>query len=146
MDTRRSYKIISTGFFGSVIGIGLIIFAFQFDKDNENRTITLLVCTLGLILGWIVAIMTTPYNKKDGDSIDKFSKLVGTFLTGYILSKADKVIEKVFREDYILSIQIGGRLLFFLCFFGLSWIVVFVYRLYATGEMDKNNNTENTNK
>lgn len=140
--TKQNYKLISTGFFGSIIGIGLTIFAFQFDRDIENRIITLLICCLGFILGWIIGIVTTPYNEIDGKGITKFSKIVGSFLTGYVLSKADKIFERVFKEDYILSMQVGGRLLFFLCFFGLAWIVVFVYRLYADGEVEINEQTE----
>ena len=104
--------------------------------------ITLLICCLGFILGWIIGIITTPYNAKDGESITKFSKIVGSFLTGYVLSKTDKIFERVFKEDYILSMQVGGRLLFFLCFFGLAWIVVFVYRLYADGEVTENNKND----
>jgi hypothetical protein len=61
--------------------------------------------------------------------------MVGTFLTGYILSKCDKLFERIISPEFIFQPLEGGRLLLFLCFFGLAWIVVFVYRQYATGEI-----------
>lgn len=125
-----NYKLIGTCFFAAIVAIALIIIAFKFDEGNHS--ITFLVCLLGFILGWIIAIFTTPYDVKDETQLNRFSKLVGTFLTGYILSKCDKLFETITRPEFVFSSLEGGRLLLFLCYFGLAWIVVFVYRQYAS--------------
>ena len=104
--------------------------------QNKNYFLNrVLFCVLGFILGWVIAIYSTPYNKKDETKLNRFANLVGTFLTGYILSKCDKLFERLTNPDFLLSSLQGGRILLFLSFFGLSWIVVFVYRRYATGEL-----------
>ena len=133
-DEGINYKLVATGFFAFSVAISLIIIAFKFDEGNHS--ITFLVCLLGFILGWIIAIFTTPYDTKDETQLNRFSKLVGTFLTGYILSKCDKLFEKVTSPEFVFTTLQGGRLLLFLCFFGLAWIVVFVYRQYASGKID----------
>ena len=125
-----NYKLIATTFFAATVAIALIIIAFRFNEGNHS--ITYLVCLLGFILGWIIAIFTTPYDVKDETQLNRFSKLVGTFLTGYILSKCDKLFETITRPEFVFTSLQGGRLLLFLCYFGLAWIVVFVYRQYAS--------------
>jgi hypothetical protein len=136
-NDKDNYKLISTGIFGVVIGLVLITITISFDQGN--KPLTYLICTFGFILGWIAAIYTTPYDKNEKIQLNGIAKVVGTFLSGYILSKSDKVFEVIVSPTFIFNPLEGGRVLFFLSYFGLAWIVVFVYRQYATGELKINN-------
>ncbi len=123
-----------SAFSASIIFIFLIISASHFGSSKPTPYITISICMLGVILGWIVAIITTPYDKKDEDSSLRFTKLVGTFLTGYILSKSDEIFKKILSPEFIFSKEGGWRLILFLSFSGLSWVVVYVFRLYSSPE------------
>lgn len=126
----RNWKIWSTVTFAA-IGYGFLICnAIKIGK-TEVVPITYITCIAAWILGWIVAIITTPYDKNDEDKIGKFTKIVGSFLSGYLLSKFDKVAEKAITADIVLTNQYGARILLFACFFGLTWIFVFVFRQYT---------------
>jgi VIT1/CCC1 family predicted Fe2+/Mn2+ transporter len=136
-DVPINYKTAATGITGFVLGVALAIFAYLAGPEQTVYPITYIICISGSLLGWLIAIISTPYDKTDENKIGKFTKLVGTFLTGYILSKFDKVIEKVIDPGQILSSLIGIRLLLFICSFVLTFIVVFVYRQYATGKVPR---------
>ena len=99
--------------------------------SKEDMPITYLTSIGACILGWIIAIITTPYGKDDTGNIGKFTKIVGSFLSGYLLSKFDKVLEKAITPEIILSNLCGARLLLFACYFGITWIFVFSYRQYT---------------
>ena len=133
-----NYKITATGFIGLALGIALLVFAYLAGPQQHVYPITYIICICGSLLGWLIAIISTPYDKTDEDKIGKFTKFIGTFLSGYILSKFDKVIEKVIDPAQILSSLIGIRIILFVCCFTLTFIIVFVYRQYATGEMPGN--------
>ena len=134
-EPKQNYKLIAMGAFGLIFGTFLLILIFC--EDDPTRCTTLLISVAGCVLGWVIAVVTSPYDKNDGDKINKFTKLIGTFLSGYILAKLDKVLENYLSIQNIetsLSNMTGLRILFFICFFLLTWVVVFVYRLYASGE------------
>lgn len=101
------------------------------ESDPRTYLITYLICTAGVILGWLIGILTTPYDAADQKKLENFSKMVGTFLSGYVLSKFDRVLERVINPEHEMSELFALRTLLFFCFFGLSWIVVFVFRQYA---------------
>lgn len=115
---------------GVIVGSALIYLAYIINPSPEIYPTTYLICILGYILGWIVAIISTPMNQKDEDGLGKFSKIVGTFLSGYLLSKFDKVLEKILEPNQVLTTLIGTRLLLFGCCFGITFIIVFYYRSY----------------
>lgn len=134
-----NYKLLATGSFATIFGVGLLILVFFESNSNEYAT-TLLICLSGCLLGWVIGIITSPYGKPDADNISKFTKLIGTFLSGYILAKMDKIFENflsVKNVESSFSGLSGIRILFFLCYFLLTWVVVFVYRQYATGYMPR---------
>ena len=118
---------ISAAFFA----IALIVFAYKIGPESNVYPVTYLICLAGCILGWLIGMLTSPYNLEDENKLGKFSKLIGTFLSGYILSKFDRVIENIINPTSMLIPLIGLRVLLFGCFFCLMWIVVFVFRQYA---------------
>jgi hypothetical protein len=131
----QNYKLTATGIFSAVFGLSLLTLILC--ENDPNRSTTFLISITGCLFGWVTAFVTSPYDKNDGDKINRFTKLIGTFLSGYILAKLDKVVENYFSVtniETVLSNIAGLRILFFICFFLLTWVVVFVYRLYATGD------------
>ena len=69
-------------------------------------------------------------NESDLSRIGRFTGLIGTFLSGYLLSKFDNVLERIMDPDLVLTPLVGSRLLLFVCCFGLTFIMVFYYRRY----------------
>jgi hypothetical protein len=127
---KPGYNLLATVVSGFIIGTALIVLAYIVNPDKAVYPITYLICICGYILGWVTAIISTPMNKKDEDGIGKFTKMIGTFLSGYILSKSDKLIENLVDPAQIFVPLTGARLLLFVCCFGLTFILVFYYREY----------------
>ena len=128
--TKINYNLASTVISGFIIGAALIILAYLIGKDPKEYPITYLICICGYILGWITAIISTPMNSSDATKISRFTGVIGTFFSGYILSKADRLLDDMFNPDHIFTTLTGGRILLFTCCFGLTFIIVFYYRQY----------------
>jgi hypothetical protein len=134
----NNYKLLFTAITSFVFGLLLIWLGYRIGEADNVYPVTYIICLAGCIAGWIVGILTTPYDKTDEDKLGRFTKLIGTFLSGYVLGKIDRIIEVFINPQAILNFNpiIGLRMLLFVCFFGLVWIVVFVFRQYAV-EDDK---------
>lgn len=130
MKKIPGYNLLATVISGVIVGSALILLAYLVNPDRTVYPITYLICICGYVLGWVTAIISTPMNKRDEDGIGKFTKMIGTFLSGYILSKSDKLIEKLTDPSEIFVPLTGARLLLFACCFGLTFILVFYYREY----------------
>ena len=128
---KLNYKLMMTVISAILFSIALIFIAYKIGPEQNVYPITFLICLSGCILGWIVGILTSPYDKADESKLNKFSKLIGTFISGYLLSKLDKVFESIFSPESLLTPIIGLRVLLFVCFFCIMWIIVFVFRQYA---------------
>jgi hypothetical protein len=112
-----------------ICGTAILIFGYIISPSCKDIAITYTVILLGILLGWLVGMITTPYDHRDGSKIIKFSTLIGTFISGFLLSKLDKVVD-VILSNGVQSELMGMRLLLFACSFILVWIVVFIYRVY----------------
>lgn len=132
MLKNLNYKLIASAGFAILFGILLSVFAYKIAPEQNMYPITYIICVSGCILGWLIGMLTSPYNLEDENKLSKFSKLIGTFLSGYILSKFDRVIENIVNPTSILTPIIGLRVLLFVCFFCLAWLIVFIFRQYAT--------------
>jgi uncharacterized membrane protein len=130
LQKKQRYNLLATIISGFIVGGGLMVFAYMIGPQREQYPFTYLVCISGYILGWITALICTPMNQSDEDKIGRFTKVVGTFLSGYLLSKCDKIFEKLFDPGHLVASINGERLLLFLCCFGLTFILVFYYRRY----------------
>ncbi len=133
-DTRKkktsNYNLLATGVSGAVVGTAIIVMAYLVGEERSVYPTTYIICICGYILGWIVALISTPMNKTDEDKLGRFTKMAGTFLTGYLLSKFDKILEKILDPAQVFSSIAGVRILLFICCFGLTFILVFYYREY----------------
>lgn len=125
-----NYNLLATAISGVVVGTALIVLAYLVGQEKTVYPTTYIICISGYILGWIVAIVSTPMNKTDENKIGRFTKMAGTFLTGYLLSKFDKILETILDPSQIFSSISGVRVLLFICCFGLTFIMVFYYREY----------------
>jgi len=123
-----NFKVKSTVIFAGVLGILLMIFIIL--KSPENYAFTVSLSILGTIFGWVFAFITSPYDKADKERLNNTTKVFGSFLTGYVISKADNPLRS-FANKVITDSAIQCYAIAFIGFFCLSWLVVYVFRVYV---------------
>jgi uncharacterized membrane protein YeaQ/YmgE (transglycosylase-associated protein family) len=135
---KSNYNLLATAVSGAIVGSALIVMAYLVGEERSVYPTTYIICICGYILGWIVALISTPMNKTDEDKLGRFTKMAGTFLTGYLLSKFDKILEKILDPAQVFSSIAGARILLFICCFGLTFIMVYYYREYKWSIKESN--------
>jgi len=129
-----NYKVWSTLLFAIIFATALLYFSYQRHHKWDELWTTYILCVCGCIFGWLIGIITTPYDDRDANKLSKFSTMAGTFISGYLLSKIDGLIGKVLDPKTFFDSFTGLRVMLFISFFLLTWIVVFVFRVYTLVE------------
>jgi uncharacterized YccA/Bax inhibitor family protein len=115
----------------AILTIAIILLISSYFQHHDNFLYALIISLFGAILGWLFAMLVTPYGATDKAGFQTFSKIIGSFITGYVLSKLDKVIEIFINTQKYQNEIIFERIILFISFFLLFWILVFNYRTYV---------------
>ena len=122
---------------GAAISIPSIIVIFSFGwmfSDNTNdRYLTSVILAVGGSIGWVVGMMLSPDSLTEKRAFSSISKNISLFVSGYMVSKADKLVDAILKPDFLLSGNhlASYRLFGFFCILILSALLTYLLRVYA---------------
>ncbi|MEN5173627.1 hypothetical protein ABE427_12980 [Acinetobacter higginsii] len=93
------------------------------NSASENFIIVI----FGLLIGWFIAMLFSPYSEKDGAAFSIIFKGVSIFFSGYLVNELSK--HPTYFE-FFLNKQNLMLIFLFLSSILLSWLVVFSNRAY----------------
>lgn len=86
--------VITAGVVGVLIYGVLLWICVAYQEGNERITL-LLACALGAAFGWVIGILASPYTIQEKDTFSTLSKLIYGFISGYVVSKVDKLLNSL---------------------------------------------------
>lgn len=114
---------------------GLIWFACSYNNGND-KPVLILAGIAGAALGWIVGILMSPYNHEQ-KMFSEVAKIGYGFLTGYVLSKVDPLINKLVGID---KTDLNTNFIIVVTYFFASLItsiaLTYISRAYWTRERE----------
>ena len=121
-----SANILAFGFFSVLLWA-----SHQFGQnDSKAFTLNVLICLLGVALGWGVGILATPITPEDPGHFARLGQAASAFLTGYVVSKLDRFLENaLYAGNQPVAIAWERTCLFTISFL-VMLIVVFINRWY----------------
>ena len=126
-----NWKIFGGSTSATVLGGLLVFLAFQITSDPLDSYVTLAILILASCIGWLMGILLSPYDSREKSEFSEYSKAFAAFVSGYAVSKIDKVIESILTPAFVLQPVSGFRVIGFLSMFILGLLVTFIYRKYA---------------
>ena len=100
---------------------------------SHNR----LVALIGALCGWILGMLFTPYSDLETRQFVAVSTVVSVFLSGYVVSKLDRFLERtLFGTDPVKTQESWARAGLFAATLLLACITVFTARLYAATNLN----------
>ena len=134
--------IITSNISTLFIGIALIWIAYELGTDNQTYLFNWLIILLGLVIGWGVGTLLSPFNPDEKENFSGMAKAISAFISGYILCKMDKFFEVIQSRDFFQENTLERIILFLVAFF-LSMIIVFINRTYFLKILERPNQSEN---
>ena len=124
------WTLITSNTSAFLIGIALLWLAYQLGIDGHAYLVNWVICLFGAVIGWGVGLMSSPSSERESAKFSGVTKTVSAFLSGYILSKLDPLIQTVLQSDQFFQESVLVRIAFFLSAFCLSMVIVYINRVY----------------
>jgi len=122
--------IISSNLIALTFGIALTVLAYYLGKADGSYSVNFLICLLGATLGWAIGILISPYNVGEQQQFATLLHVTTAFVSGYLVSKFDPLIERFLKRDEVPSSALLQRTALFIVAFVLSATIVFIDRQY----------------
>jgi len=129
------WTVITSNLSAFLASIALIWLAYQLGIENDTYFFNWIICLFGAILGWGVGLLVSPSSKTEKEQFSGLTKTISAFLSGYILSKLDRVIENLLESDKIFQELFLIKIALFLTAFFITVIIVFINRRYFLNVM-----------
>jgi hypothetical protein len=128
-----NYKLLGSSATAACLAGTLLYLAVDFKAGTTVPPLTLnvMVVLLGLAFGWLFGILLSPYSEDEKNKFSEYAKAFGVFASGYLVGKTDKVVEELFKPEFILDSVHGFRVMAFVSAFLISMITTFIFRRYS---------------
>jgi hypothetical protein len=126
-----NYKIIASSVLAVALGIALVVLCFRVGQGGEIHSLNIAVLVFAASTGWLAGILLSPYDPKEVSAFPRYAAAVSAFASGYLVSKADRVLEELLKPEFLFSPVAGFRLLAGVSAFAIALIITYVYRAYA---------------
>lgn len=126
-----NYKIIASTISAVALGTALLILCLLVGQGGEVRTLNFAVVVFGASTGWLAGILLSPYDPKEAGTFPRYAAAASAFASGYVVSKADRVLEELLKPEFLFSAVVGFRVLAGVSAFAIALIITYVYRAYA---------------
>jgi len=103
---------------------------------KEGFAISLLIGTSGVVIGWLIGLLLTPYTKREEKKFTVYTSGLTGLVSGYVFTKIiDPTLTHLFKDGAILENSVyGANLLIFAAALIASVISSYAYREYVTND------------
>ena len=133
--------------FGGIIGVGNIAatnlttlffatihYVCLSSLAPDRFYLNLLISLLGGLVGWILGNITSPTSDDEKNTFSQLGAAISTFLSGYVVSKLDRFLEKVLFGGDQINQNSWTSASFFTSALIIVSLTVFLNRFYALKE------------
>jgi len=131
MGHAMNYKLVCSTAAAFVLSVCLIVLCFFVGDGAEVRALNVAVLVAGASTGWLVGVLISPYDVKEARAFPKYAAAVSAFVSGYLVSKMDRVLEELLEPEFLFSSLAGFRVLAGIASFAIALLIAYVYRAYA---------------
>lgn len=108
----------------------IFVLAYRLGRADNTHLHNILIATVGLLCGWLVGMMSAPYTSGEQARFLGLVQAVSVFLSGYVLSKFDRIFEAALQPDKVFQPVVATRLGLFFANFLVGFILLFTNRSY----------------
>jgi len=124
------WLVISANLLAAVFLSITLWLAFKLGREDGTPHLNLLFCLMGAILGWATGILASPLDTSDAARFVTLGQAASAFLSGYVVSKLDRFLERtLFTADDVRPFA-WRRLGLMTSAFLVLFIAVFLNRTY----------------
>jgi len=125
-----NYKIIASTGSAGVLLITLVALCFLVGQGREVRALNIVVLVFGAAAGWLARVLVSPDDPTEARTFPQYAGAISAFASGYLVSKADRVLEQILDPETLFSPVAAFRILAAVSTFAITLLITYVYRVY----------------
>jgi hypothetical protein len=140
-DRRR---VVASLTIGSAIVLAFLALSIAVTPSGEPHAalLNVSVVLLAIAVGWLLGVLISPYNKDEQQRFSEYARAFGVFISGYLIAKVDKILEKVLDPVALFEPTRQFRFLSFLTVCIVATLVTFIGRSYEIDGLDEGEDPE----
>lgn len=127
--------VFLTNFFFVLLLCVFVWLCWRFGESAREKGLNLLLAIIGALAGWALAMFFAPYSTQEGQLFAEIGKFVSAFLSGYVVSKVDRLLEATMFEEKKPVENTWLRIGLFAGTLTLVLVVVFSNRVYFRADV-----------
>jgi predicted secreted protein len=129
MDVRMWGATVSAIVFGLV----MVVLCIAVADSGVDRCLNIAILMVALASGWLLGVVASPYNNPEAKRFASYTKVISAIVSGYVLGKLDRVIERAVESDQFPSAIESFRMMLFVAALIVAVLVTHAYRSYGSG-------------
>jgi len=128
---KYPFSVIFTNLFAIAFGACIAWLCILLSSDAQQQVLNFLIALMGALVGWALGMFFAPYNDKEAARFSSIGQAVSAFISGYAVSKVDRLFEETLFDDSASPVPISWiRMGLFFCSTLLVMLSVFSNRAY----------------
>lgn len=125
-----NYKLAVSGGCAGLLYVAVGVLVWLTADNQASRVTTAVPALLGISVGWLFGILSAPYGEEKS-RFGGYAKLLGSFVSGFLVSKVDRLFELAISEGSFADTLFMVRVAIFLTCVILTMVTVYVFRTYG---------------
>lgn len=114
-----------------IVELGLLCAGALLGATWIDRCWSLLGNLGGVVVGWTVGTVCSPLSEEETTDFTKYAKVFGGFVSGFAVSKIDRLFEEAARAHFIATTAFLAPLVIFAITTLLAGMFVMIWRRYG---------------
>lgn len=120
----------------------LICSNVMFWTNIRDLWMSIVLMVFGGCLGWLTGVLASPYTDREAHQFSSMARAVGTFASGYLVAKVDRLSSNLLNPDFLLNAEVGLRVMTMISSMSIFFLMTFIFRNYAPNTRLANNRTD----
>jgi len=131
MNLWADLKLRTSTIVLSALLVTLLACNYLFSDGLRDFAIRVTFIVFGACLGWVLGIFASPYSQVEAQRFSALSTAAGTFVSGYLLAKADKLFTEMLSPTFLVNVEVGLRVISVFSSIVIFFLFTFIFRNYA---------------
>jgi hypothetical protein len=127
---RRTVVSISSGITLVVVGF-LLFLSFKMFLNDDDAYLNIAIFMASSSVGWLLGTFNSPKNSKEKVIFGEYGKAVSAFISGYLVSKLDKLVEMILSPTTLQVPVASFRLVGSTSCFVTAMLITYVIGAYV---------------
>jgi len=134
MNVWEDLKLRTSTIALSALLVTLLACNYVLSDDSRDFAVRVTLMVFGACLGWVLGVFASPYSKTEVQRFSAFAKAAGTFVSGYLLAKADSLFTEILKPTFLMNlmnVEVGLRVISVCSSMVIFFLFTFIFRNYA---------------